>query len=113
MATSYEGPATLHVGGTSWPVTVHLSTTVGAAYSWQGTASTTDLAALGAQGSGGTLTLPEQGAAGVHIPVTELHPGGGVVVRLHGVGRAPYEVDGDIVSRVDDDGATIYEKMRP
>lgn len=113
MATSYEGPATLQVGYADWQVEVRLATTVGVTYSWEGSASTTELSALGTQGGGGTLTLPGHGSGEVHVAVTELHPGGGVLLHLHGAGRAPYEQDGDIVSRVDDTGTTIYEKMRP
>lgn len=111
MATSYEGPATLRVGALEYSVRARLSTTVGAAYSWQGTASTTDITALDLQGHGGALTLPGRPAGEVHVAVTELHPGGGVLLRLHGVGRAPYEEDGDIIATRTEDGATVYATM--
>lgn len=110
MATSYAGPATLQVGYAEWQVDVRLATTVGVTYSWEGSASTTELSALGTQGGGGTLTLPGHGSGEVHVAVTELHPGGGVILRLHGAGRAPYEEDGDIVTSLAEDGSIVYEK---
>jgi hypothetical protein len=111
MATSYDGPATLRTERGEWSVQVRLATTVGAAYSWQGSASTSDIAALDSQGHGGTLTLPVPPVSGeVHVAVTELHPGGGVILHLHGAGRAPYEVDGDIVTTVAEGGEPTYAK---
>lgn len=111
MATSYAGPATLRVGAAAYSVQVHLSTSVGYAYSWEGHATTADLAALDARG--GILTLPDGRAGEVYVPVTELNPDGGVRLRLHGVGRAPYELDGDIVTTTSAGGATVYEKATP
>lgn len=113
MATSYEGPATLRTAAGDFPVQVHLSTSVGHTYSWEGRAVTTDVSAVTLQGRGGALRfddLPGPPSGGVHIPVTELWAGGGVLLRVHGSGRAPYEVDGEIVTHKTDDGVTVYQR---
>jgi len=110
MATSFDGPATLHIGGRDYPVQVKLATSLGVTYSWQGTATTTDLAALNMQGQGGTLTLPVPPCSGeVHVAVAELHLGGGVLLRLHGVGVAPYQRDGEITATPGPEGSTVYQ----
>ena len=111
-ATSYEGPATLHSDGVELPVQVRLSTTLSTTYSWQGRATTPELAALTMRGQGGTLTLstPDQPAGEVHVAVAELDPDhGGVVLRLHGAGRAPYETS---PPHPGPGGSTVYE-MKP
>lgn len=113
MATRYSGPATLRCDAGRFDVHAVLSTVVASGtYSWGGRLTTTDVAALAARGQGGTLTLsvPHQGDAEVHVAVADLHPdSGGVLLRVDGHGRAPYEDDGEITATPGEDGATVYQ----
>lgn len=111
MSLRYSGPATLHCDAGIFAVHAGLSTVVASGtYSWGGRLTTTDVAALAARGQGGTLTLsvPHQVDAQVHVEVADLHPDSGVLLRVDGHGRAPYERDGDITATPGEDGATVY-----
>lgn len=75
----------------------------GGVYSWGGRLHATDLGALGAHARGGTLSLPDCGDSEVHVTVADLDPErGGVLLRVNGHDRAPYEQDGDIPVRQDE-----------
>lgn len=95
----------------TWTVQAELVTDVGnGVYSWGGRLTATDVAALHTRGQGGTLTLPVHGDSEVHVAVTDLDPDtGGVILRVTGHGRAPYEQDGDIATTVDEQGATVHQ----
>ena len=115
MSLRYSGPAVLRCDAGVFPVHADLRTDVsGGVYSWSGRLHAHDLAAMRAARSGGALTLsvpphPGTPAALVHIVHTDPHPGGGVQVRVHGNGRAPYERDGEIVTRPREGGGTVYQ----
>lgn len=111
MALRYSGPAVFRTSAGTWTVQADLRTDVGAGvYSWGGRLTATDVAALHARGQGGTLTLPEYGDSEVHVAVADLDPDtGGVILRVTGHDRAPYEQDGDIVTSRGEDGATVYQ----
>ena len=111
MSLRYSGPATLRCDAGIFTVHATLSTDVsGGVYSWGGILHTVYVAALRAAGQGGrlTFTAPEV-AVEVHVVVAELHPGGGVRLRVDGHGRAPYEDDGEITVTPGVDGATVYQ----
>ena len=111
MSLRYSGPAVFRASAGTWTVQVVLVTDVGnGVYSWGGTLRCSDVAALHARGQGGTLTLPVHGDSVVHVAVADLDPDtGGVILRITGHGRAPYEQDGDITTRRGEDGATVYQ----
>lgn len=112
MPLRYSGPAALHCDAGIFAVHAVLSTVVASGtYSWGGRLTTTDVAALAARGQGGTLTLsaPHQVEAEVHVAVADLHPDSGVLLRVDGHGRAPYEDDGEITATRGEDGATAYQ----
>ncbi len=113
MSLSYSGPATLHLGAEQLEVTAVLRTDLsGGVYSWGGRLTAGDLAAFSAAGSGGILTVPGCNPAEVLIVAAEPHIDGGILLRIHGNGRAPYEKDGDIVTRLGAEGETIHELAR-
>lgn len=98
MATRYSGPAVLRADSGVFDVEAALATnTASGTYSWGGRLSASDVAALGLARRGGTLTLsvPGDPSGDVHVVVADPDPAGGVLLRVHGVGRAPYEQDGD------------------
>ncbi len=111
MALRYSGPAVFRTRAGTWTVRVVLVTDVGAGvYSWGGRLHCTDLAALQTRGQGGTLSLPVHGDREVHVTAADLDPDtGGVLLRVTGHGRAPYEQDGDITTTRGEDGATVYQ----
>jgi hypothetical protein len=112
VSLRYSGPATLRTDAGQFDVHAVLSTVVASGtYSWGGRLTTTDVAAVAARGQGGTLTLsvPHQVDAQVHVAVADLHPDGGVLLRVDGHGRAPYERDGEITATRGEDGATVYQ----
>jgi hypothetical protein len=115
VSLSYSGPATLRVNGRWFDVHAEISTDVsGGVYSWGGRLVTSDLAALNLKGQGGTLTLPVPDvSAEVHVVVAELDSHAGVVLRVDGTGRAPYEQPGEIVGARMPDGSTFYQWMEP
>lgn len=47
--------------------------------------------------------------AEVHVVVADLNPDGGVLLRVHGLGRAPYEQDEDVVTSTNERGFTVHE----
>ena len=92
MSLRYSGPATLHADGRTFDVEAVLSTnTSDGTYSWGGRLTTLDIGALAAAKRGGTLTLPGLPDAEVHVVLAEPDPDGGVLLRITGAGRAPYE----------------------
>lgn len=95
MSLRYSGPATLRTDGRTFDVQAVLFTnTSDGSYSWHGSLTTPDPSALRAARQGGTLTLPVPGdpSAELHVVVADLDTErGGVVLRVHGAGRAPYE----------------------
>ena len=95
MSVRYSGPATLRTdSGTVFDVEAALSTNAcDGTYSWGGRLCASDIAALGVARRGGTLTLPGLPGAEVHVVVADLDDGGGVLLRVDGHGRAPYEVE--------------------
>lgn len=111
MALRYSGPAVLRSPAGIFPVDAELVTDVGnGVYSWGGRLTSADVAVLHARGQGGTITLPVHGDSVVHVAVADLNPDtGGVILRITGHGRAPYEQDGDITTRRGEDGATVYQ----
>jgi hypothetical protein len=113
VATEYIGPATFRTADTVFAVHAALSTDVsGGVYSWGGRLLAADVAAVNLQGQGGTLSVPEYGDSEVHVAVADLDSEmGGVLLRVTGSGRAPYEQDGDIVSVRLPDGSTIYQTI--
>lgn len=95
----YSGPATLRAEGQAFDVQAVLSTnTAHGTYSWYGRLVTPDVAALALRGQGGTLTLsvPGEPSGEVGVVVADPGPDGGVLLRIHGAGRAPYGQDGEI-----------------
>lgn len=95
MSLQYSGPATLRTDSGVFDVEAMLSTNASdGTYSWGGRLTTLDPAALTLARRGGTLTLsvPGEPDADVHVVVADPDPNGGVVLRVHGHGRAPYEV---------------------
>lgn len=110
MSLRYSGPAVLHCETGIIAVHADLSTNLGSGvYSWTGRLHTDDIAALRTAGQGGTLALPDETAADMHIAHAEPDPGGGVLVRVHGNGRAPFERDGEITATPREDGGTYYQ----
>ena len=111
MSLRYSGPAVFRSPAGTWTVQADLRTDVSAGvYSWGGRLSCDDVAALGADKQGGTLALPALDTiAEVHVAVADLNPDGGVILRVTGHGRAPYEQDGDIVTARSEDGVTVYQ----
>lgn len=96
MALRYSGPASLRTDSGTFDVHAVLATnTSDGTYSWGGRLTTLDVAALGAAKRGGTLTLTGLSEAEVHVVVADLDDNGGVLLRVHGHGRAPYETPED------------------
>lgn len=110
MALQYSGSATLHCDAGIFPIHADLRTDVsGGVYSWGGRLHTHDPSAIGAARQGGTLTLSAPAVdSAVHVVVADLNPAGGVLLRIHGTGRAPYEEAGEIVTRPREGGGTVY-----
>lgn len=113
MSLRYSGPAVLRCDAGIFAVHADLRTDVsGGVYSWGGRLTVSDVTAVGARGQGGTLTLSVPGSPGgeVHVAVDDLNPDtGGVLLRVTGHGRAPYEQDGEIVTSRGEDGGTVYQ----
>lgn len=111
MSIRYEGPAVLRTNDHAFDVKATLWTDVSEGiYSWSGRLVTSDLAAINLRGQGGTLTLTVPDVSGdVHVVAAELDSHGGVLLRIDGTGRAPYEEDGEIVSAKMSDGSTFYQ----
>lgn len=97
MSLRYSGPAVFRSPAGTWRVQADLSTDVsGGVYSWGGRLAAADLGALAAQARGGTLSLPDCGDSEVHVAVADLDPEhGGVLLRVNGHDRAPYETPED------------------
>jgi hypothetical protein len=96
VSLRYSGPATLRTDAGVFAVQAVLSTnTSDGTYSWGGRLTTLDPAALKLARMGGTLTLPGLPSTDVHVVVADPDPNGGVVLRVHGHGRAPYETPED------------------
>lgn len=93
MSLRYSGPATLRTDSGAFDVEAVLSTnTSDGTYSWGGRLTCSDVAALRTAKQGGTLTLsvPGEPAAEVHVVLAE-PADSGVLLRITGAGRAPYE----------------------
>lgn len=91
---SYRGPATLRVGDLTVEVEVNLRTDDSEnLLTWGGRASSADMDALAlvAGPGSGTVTLPDGREGDVYVAHAELDTQqGGVQLRLHGSGPAPY-----------------------
>lgn len=110
MSLRYSGPATLRSPAGIFSVHATLSTDVsGGVYSWGGRLHAYEITAIRAVQQGGTLTLPDLPDTEVHVTHTEPHADGGILFRIDGHGRAPYEDDGEITATRGLDGATVYQ----
>ena len=97
VSLRYSGPAVLRTdSGAVFDVEAALHTNMAdGTYSWGGRLCASDIAALGVARRGGTLTLPGLPGAEVHVVVADPDPAGGVLLRVNGHGRAPYEQGGE------------------
>lgn len=110
MALRYSGSAVLLSAAGIFTVHAELATNLGSGvYSWGGKLTTSEVSAIGLQDQGGTLTLPGMPDVPVHVTVADLAEQGGVLLRVNGHGTAPYERDGEVVTRPREGGGTVYQ----
>lgn len=110
MSLRYSGAAVLHSESGIFAVHADLATNLGSGvYSWGGKLTTSEVSAIGLQDQGGTLALPGLPDVPVHVTVAVLAEQGGVLLRVNGHGRAPYERDGEITATPREGGGTYYQ----